>query len=306
MKKYQRILLTFLLITTTLLFFFTSPVNGSYQVEVGEKIYYEITKSEADVEFDNIHETFTGFRIRNEIIPEGETVAVNVTSITEESVKWKVLLGEKNSTLEGFPAAFGSLDFAVLFFSLSGFAKTNFLSKIYTDGIVREQYHRAFIFPPILDNAPKTWDSFEKLIDDQASLLGSMLTGYQDVDCSGSYSKLNGLLTLNWWFTYKDSTVNGPIITSSETTFSYNMTTGLLENTRTDDLVTGVYYGNDFEISVITQLKHVAPPPVESVGFNFADFFANNMLYIIGGGVGLIVIIIVAVGIVVSRKKRSR
>ncbi|MBD3192637.1 MAG: hypothetical protein GF308_18495 [Candidatus Heimdallarchaeota archaeon] len=300
MKKCCRTLLLFVVIGIICYNPLFSSTRAAFQVEVGQEISYEIKKSKIEVEFDILEENFKGFKLASKIFPIGETVIVNVTTVNTNQVNWKALAGNKSETYNIVTSFDLSYFFEALFFiSSSTFTQLN-PNSIYSSGTIPETYLRPILIPPILDAAPTTWDYFDYVIEEQESLVSSLLGFADDYDYNGSYEEMNEMMTFTWGYnsTYTLETYSMNI--NSYTTFRYNRSVGLLESLDTSCYVYGEIENNNYIITMESQINQLE----SEKGVNFAEFFANNKWYIIGGGGGLVAVaIIVSVILVIQKKK---
>lgn len=300
LKKCCRILLLYIIIGIICYNPLFGSTQAAFQVEVGQEISYEIKKSKIKVEVDVLKENFEGFKVAGETFPIGETVIVNVTTVKANQVNWKALAGNKSETHNIFTSFDLSFFFDALFFiSSSTFIQLD-PSSIYLSGTIPETYLKPIIIPPILDAAPSTWDYFDYVIEEQASLMSSLLGLTDDYDYNGSYEEMNEMMTFTWGYNSTYALETYSMNVNSYTTFCYNRSAGLLESLDTSCYVYGEIESNNYIITMESQINQLE----SEKGFNFAEFFANNKWYIIGGGGGLVAVaIIVSVVLVIKKKK---
>ena len=310
MKRCSRVLLPCFLIGLMFCAPFLAPVHGAFQVEAGQKLYYEVTTSSIDVTYDLIQESFVGFDVGGEMFPEGDTITVNITSITASEANWKILAGDQFET-GSVPDVIDYLYLAMLLFqSAVDSVDVIDINDLYTGGELTAVYPPPLFVPPIVNVAPVTWDAFEILVTEQEDFLNSVMSSYTINDFGGSYDDSNGLMTFNWWYEAETDVGYVSFTLSNYNTLVYNLTTGILKSMDISTTYAGVISPSatdivNFSISTESQVTQVAPP--KGSGFDFAEFFANYKWYIIGGGAGLVaVLVVISVVLVVRGRKKPK
>ena len=299
--------ITVLLLANLIWFSFSVPSSqGTFQVEVGQKIYYEVKQAKTDYTFEGAQpKTCEGFNFMGEIFPLSALFEGEVTAVSAAGVTWDLTIGAKMRS-ESMPADMESQPILDLFTTAGcEYLTANDPTSVYSSGEFQDYYFSPFYLPPIVDVSPANWDLLGSFYFTLFAYLPSFLEPYDSFDYGGWYVETNGLATFSAWYIVTVSVASYSIELDHAVTFAYNMTTGILTSLDLASSVDGKIYLNSYSYTAALQIELTTAP--HSSGFNFGAFFANYKWYIIGGGAGLIaIVVIIPVVVIISRKKKPK
>ncbi len=273
-------------------------IQGTFGVEVGQKIKYKIINSYTGGYYDFLTSDFSGFTFSEDIIPTEEILTVMVESITVSDLTW-------NATLNGItehgvcPLILDQTD--LVFAILTGFNLLfEFdLTAIASSGEIDPYYLPPFIFPLFIDASPSTWDLIDFLADNKetinpyASVFSEKTTEVNVIETTETY-------TFAWWFNgtivYSVDPYE-PLICFTNSTFTYDKAQGLLLHSENLGNFYGVCHSDYFDF----RLEHQVTQTDMS---DFEQFLYEYKWYFIGGGAGLAVLILSASILIGVRKRK--
>lgn len=292
LKKIMKISLVILIVSS---FIIAQNTQGNFMVSVGDQVKFKMLESEISVEFGNLADSFPGFLVNNTVIDVGTSFKVNVEVITLTELFWNTTIGS-NTEFGTSPVAYPD---SILSMFLAGQDSTFIfdLSGYYSSGVIPEKHLDLFYLEPFVDAAPITWTSFETLVTDQTTFLDLIFPYPYTSDAT--YNDDNNTMTI-WWF-YDLSVLLSPsplleISIINDVTFSYDMTTGVLQEVLLDFQYNGTYM--DFEF-----MNEIDQHLIQTDQSDFVEFLDEYKWYFVGGGGGLIALIL-AFTIIARVRKR--
>ena len=276
-------------------FIFAQNTQGNFMVSVGDQYKFKMLESEISVEFGNLADSFPGFLVNNTVVDVGTSFKVNVEEITLTELDWNTTIGS-NTEFGACPVAYPD---SILTMFLAGQDSTFIfdLSGYYSSGVIAEKHLDLFYLEPFVDVAPAIWTQFEDLVNDQTTLLDLIFPYPYTSDAT--YSDDNNTMTIWWFYDLYALLSPDPLLEISiinDVTFSYDMTTGVLQEVLLDFQYNGTYMGFEFMNEIDQHL-------IQTDQSDFVEFLDEYKWYFVGGGGGLIVIIL-TIAIIVRVKKR--
>ncbi|MHA2358311.1 MAG: GGIII-like transmembrane region-containing protein, partial [Candidatus Heimdallarchaeaceae archaeon] len=135
----------------------------------------------------------------------------------------------------------------------------------------------------------------------QSSYLPMLFGGFaDDLDYGFTFNRDNETLSALWWHYVYDLENPSPLVErewNCTSSFSYDMTTGILLEADSHTVMNGSYGGDNY---VINTDYNVQKTDVS----DFMEFLNKNKWYFIGGGGGLVVLILTFAIIIRVRKRR--
>lgn len=276
-------------------FIFAQNTQGNFIVSVGDQVKFKMLESEISVEFGNLAESFPGFLVNSTVVDVGTSFKLNVEEITLTELDWNTTIGS-NTEFGTCPLAF---PYTTLLMFLAGqdLSMLYDLATIYSSGVIEEKHLDLFYLEPFVDVAPITWTSFETIVTDQTTLLDSIFPF--PFTSNATYSDDNNTMTIWWYFDLYILFSPSPlseITFMNDVTFTYDMTTGVLQEVLLDYQYNGTYL--DFEF-MIEMDQHV----IQTDQSDFVEFLDEYKWYFVGGGSGLIALIL-TISIIARVRKR--
>ena len=285
MKKTPKTSLVFLVIC---FFLVTQNAQGIFQVETGQKVAFQITAASHDITVSSVSETFSGCVNGGTIISNGSVIVVEVGNITATELKWKT--NNLSPQLEGTcPSDVNAGDLSFLLYVLYFFQNELNIQEVFDTGVIDPVYFAPFEVPLFVDTKPVNWLVFEGWVALLETGIGST---FSSVDAT--YSAVNNKMTFSLWYIISSNVDPSTQLTMEYTSsFSYNMTTGILLEAETHFTYNGLYNG----VSIIGSSDYkIEQTDVPSNPFNFLEFLKEYMWYFIGGcGVLVFVIILIKI-----------
>ncbi|MHA1123004.1 MAG: choice-of-anchor S family protein [Candidatus Heimdallarchaeota archaeon] len=284
MKKIIKISFVILIMSSFLL---AQNTQGAFMVSVGDQVKFKLLDSEISVEFGSLAEAFPGFLVNNTLVDIGTSFKLNVEEITATELDWNSTIG--TNTMFGTCPLDISVAYSDIAMLLTGYNLMMLYDPmdIYTTGEIDAEYLDIFMFPPFVDTAPITWTMFETIITDQSSFLGSIFPFAPEINSDATFSDANDTMSAWWYFDFTVLMSPSPLMeitVMNDITFSYEMTTGILQEVIIDFQYNGTMDTSEFTVEMDQHL-------IQSDQSDFVEFLDDYKWYFIGGGGGLIVLI---------------
>ncbi|MCE7746667.1 MAG: hypothetical protein GPJ52_16185 [Candidatus Heimdallarchaeota archaeon] len=284
MKRIIKISFVIFIISSFLL---AQNTQSVFNVSVGDQVKFKVLDSEISLEFGSLAEAFPGFLVNNTLVDIGTSFKLNVEEITASELNWNSTIG--SNTMFGTCPLDISVVYSEIIYLLTGY---NFMmlydmSVIHSTGEIDAEYLDLFYFPPFVNTAPVTWTMFETLVTDQESLLNSIFIFAPEINSDATFSDANDIMTIWWYFDFTIQMSPSPLVEvtlMNDITFTYDMLTGILQETKIDLQYNGTYDSEFF----VEMDQHV----IQSDQSDFVEFLDEYKWYFVGGGGGLIVLIV--------------
>lgn len=274
-------------------FIFAQNTQGNFMVSVGDQVKFKMLDSEISVEFGNLADSFPGFLVDDTVIDVGTSFKVNVEEITLTELDWNTTIGS-NTEFGTCPVAFSTS--LLMFLAGQDSTFTFDLPTIYSSGVIPEKHLDLFYLEPFVDVAPAIWTQFEDMVTDQTTLLDLIFPYPYTSDAT--YSDDNNTMTIWWYFDLTVLLSPDPLLEISiinDVQFSYDMTTGVLQEVLLDFQYNGTYM--DFEF-----MNEIDQHLIQTDQSDFVEFLDEYKWYFVGGGSGLIALSLIFTIIRVRKK----
>ncbi|NHJ84364.1 MAG: hypothetical protein FK734_02820 [Asgard group archaeon] len=277
----------------------TTPAQGSFGVDVGQKYKFKVIDSYTGGYYDYLTSDFAGFTFSSLIIPTPKIHSIYIESVSASSLAWNSTLN--NVTVHGSCPSPVDL-ISVLNWLIIGYNLPIEFSiiEISSSGEIEPYYLPAFTFPLFVDAAPATWDTFDLLYD----ALDSSMTGISGMFSEFSYeaTKIESVesYTMNLWFIGTLDIIVEPTLSIylySNSTFTYDKTLGMLKESENIGQYNGTYTSDNFSFRLHHQV-------VQTDISDVMQFIVENKWYFIGGGSGLAALILLVIFFGIRKRKR--